>query len=528
VDHQQRSHNTDQLHDAGSAAERAEFQRLQVRLAEMFRNVFPDECAPRTVVVLPSLSLDQEVMSRITGVTHYEQRMLCLLLLLRMPRTRVIFLSSEPIADPVIDYYLHLLPGIPARHARERLTILCCHDGSARPLTEKILERPRLVQRICDAITDLDSAHLTCFNVSELERTLAVRLGVPIYGCDPDLLKLGSKSGARKLFRETGVLIPAGYEDLRDAAEIAGALADLRCELPTLRRAVVKLNEGFSGEGNAVFSFDGAPELSAGSAELTRWVRERLPFLGFEASGMTWETYQGKVHEMQAIVESFIEGDEKRSPSSQYRVDPTGDLSVISTHDQVLGGETGQIFLGCRFPADEEYRVEIQDVGRNAAEALRDAGVLGRFGIDFISVREPQGWKHYAIEVNLRKGGTTHPYLMLQFLTDGTYDEATGTYRAPSGRPCCYYASDNIQSAQYRGLSPDDLIDIAAMNDLHFHSAAQQGVVFHMIGALSEFGKLGIVCVDDTVDKAQQLYHQTIHVLDRETGARPFASRTGM
>jgi hypothetical protein len=42
-------------------------------------------------------------------------------------------------------------------------------------------------------------------------------------------------------------------------------------------------------------------------------------------------------------------------------------------------------------------------------------------------------------------------------------------------------------------LTPDDLIDIAVMNGLHFHSATQEGVAFHLLGALSEFGKLGLL-----------------------------------
>ncbi len=375
------------------------------------------------------------------------------------------------------------------------------------------------MRRIVEAIRDRNTAHLTCFNVTPLERTLAVRLGVPIYGCDPNLLPLGSKSGGRRLFREAGVPIPFGIEDLRDSADISEALAELRRHSPQMRRAAVKVNEGFSGKGNAVFDFEGAPDATSGTARLKEWVGARIAKIEFEAPGMTWETFEEKVAQMGAIVESFIEGDEKRSPSAQYRVDPLGNLDVISTHDQVLGGNSGQIFLGCRFPADGQYRLEIQRIGKVAAAALRDAGVRGRFGIDFVSVKEQGKWSHYAIEVNLRKGGTTHPYLMLQFLTDGGYDAETGLYRARGGRPCCYYASDNIQSTHYRGLSPDDLIDLAVLNNLHFHSAAQQGVVFHMIGALSEFGKLGVVCVADSDANAQQLYEQTIRVLDRETSA---------
>ncbi len=500
----------------GSGSEHEAFARLQARLAPLFRDVFPDPRAARTVLIVPSLSLDQEVMARISGVPHYEERLLCLLLLLRLPRTRVVYVSSEPIPDAVIDYYLHLLTGIPAGHARRRLTLLACHDGSARSLSDKILERPRLLERILAAIPDRATAHMTCFNVTAAERSLAVRLGLPIYGCDPRLLHLGSKSGSRRLFREAGVAVPEGFEDLADVADLAEALTRLKAGAPDLRRAVVKLNEGFSGEGNAVFSYAGAPR---GGADLERWVRARLAGMAYETDAMTWESFAAKVGEMGAVVEAFIEGEVTRSPSAQFRIDPLGELDVISTHDQVLGGAASQIFLGCRFPADARYRLEVQREGLEAARRLREAGVVGRFGIDFMSVHTGQGWQHYAIEVNLRKGGTTHPFLMLQFLTDGRYDPDTGQFHAPNGQPCCYYASDNIEASRYRGLTPDDLIDIAVLNDLHFHGATQQGVVFHLIGALSRFGKLGMVCVADDAAGAERLYRQTMTVLDRESGA---------
>lgn len=498
--------------DSDPAGQIETFRRLQARLPGQFRRIFPDESAPRTVLIVPSLTLDQEVMAKISGVIHYEERMLCLLLLLRWPRTRVVYITSQPIPEAIVDYYLHLLPGIPRDHARRRLTLLCCHDGAARALTAKILDRPRLLARIRKAIPDPESAHMTCFNVSDLERSLALSLGIPIYGCDPDLLHLGSKSGSRQVFREAGLAIPDGFENLADAQEVAEALAALKRRNPKLGRAVVKLNEGFSGEGNAIFPFDSAPD----GAGLARWIHDRLPGLAFEAQDMTWEAYSAKIREMGAIVESFVEGREKRSPSAQYRIDPLGGLEVISTHDQVTGGSSGQIFLGCRFPADQAYRLEIQAEGLKAAEVLRQKGVLGRFGIDFISVPEGRRWRHYAIEINLRKGGTTHPFLMLQYLTDGAYDSSTGLYHAPGGRPCYYYASDNLEASHYRGLAPEDLIDIAVENGLHFHGATQQGVVFHLIGALSEFGKVGVLCVADSPEGAERLYETTIAVLDQE------------
>jgi len=500
----------------GSSEEFAAFERLQSSLEPMFRALFDDERAPRTVVVVPSLSLDVGELTKLRGVNHYEERMLCLVMLLQLPRTRVIYLTSEPIHSTIIDYYLHLLPGIPGLHARERLTLLNCDDSSMEPLTKKLLDRPRLLQRLRDVVGDPSTAHITCFNASGLERTLAVQLGIPLYACDPNLALLGTKSLGREIFRDVGVPVPDGFEHLRDESEIIDGLAALRRRDPTLSRAVVKLNDSFSGEGNAVFSYEGAPEMG-----LDAWVKDRIhrDGLRFEAEGERWETYLAKYRDMGGIVEAFIEGgDQVRSPSVQIRIDPLGRVDIVSTHDQVLSGPSGQMYVGCRFPADIDYRLDIQAHAMRIANRMAAEGVLGRLAVDFISVRRGDRWEHYALEMNLRKGGTTLPFLMLQFLTDGEYNPEDGRYLTLSGQHLAYYASDNVERPEYKGLTPDDLIDIAVNNGLHFHAASQQGVVFHLIGALSRYGKLGMVCIGDSPEKAYALFEQTVECLDRETG----------
>lgn len=499
----------------GSPEEIAAFHGLQDRLADVFRRVTVDRRHPQTVVVVPSLSLDPEELAKVTGVHHYEERMLYMLMLLRRPRTRVVFVTSQQLDPIVVDYFLHLLTGVPSSHARERLILLHCSDASKQPLTAKVLARPRLIERIKAAMTPGVDAHLVCFNSSPLERTLAVQLGIPLYANDPALYSLGTKSGCRKIFRESGVLFPDGFEDLRDGTDIARALTALKERDPKMRRAVVKLNDGFSGEGNALFYFDGCEDRTG--ADLEQWVTDRLPNLKFEAPGEHWERYHAKFKEMQGVVEAFVEGVEKRSPSSQNRVNAVGQPMPISTHDQVLGGPSGQVFLGATFPADDEYRMDVQAAGLRIAAALATKGVIGRFATDFVSVKEDGVWKHHAIEVNLRKGGTTHPFLTLRFLTDGSYDPETGLFYSQSGRPKYYYASDSVQSDQYKGIGPSDLVDIAVEHELHFHSSTERGVVFHLIGALSEFGKLGMVCIGDNWQQARFLHRKTKDTLDQVT-----------
>jgi hypothetical protein len=207
----------------------------------------------------------------------------------------------------------------------------------------------------------------------------------------------------------------------------------------------------------------------------------------------------------------------KRSPSVQCRINPLGEIEVISTHDQHLEGESGQVYMGAIFPANEEYNAEIGSIGKKVAISLRDQGVLGRFGIDFISVKSENSWQHYAIEINLRKGGTTHPYLMLQYLTDGKYNYEKGIYTTFNHEPRYYYSSDNVYQPWYKGLTPYDLMEIAMTNGLQYNPMTQEGVMFHLIGALSEYGKLGVVCIGKTKFAAYRFYRRTTDVLDKET-----------
>jgi hypothetical protein len=319
------------------------------------------------------------------------------------------------------------------------------------------------------------------------------------------------------VFREAGVLLPDGYERLRDTDDIVGALAALKQQHPTLNRAVVKLNEGFAGEGNALFYYD---EIDGNMGpDIQAQIRAALPELQFQAGGECFESFTEKYADMGGVVELFVDGKNKESPSSQCRVNAIGEAQAISTHDQVLGGAGGQVFQGCTFPANPKYRMEVQEAGMRVAQVLASKGVMGRFATDFVSVPTESGeWQHYAIEVNLRKGGTTHPFLTLRFLTDGKYDLNNGEYYAQGGQAKYYYASDTLQSDHYKGLSPDDLIDIAVYHGLHFHAATERGVVFHLMGALSEYGKLGIVCIGDNPQQAQFLYKRTRSVLNREVG----------
>jgi hypothetical protein len=430
----------------------------------------------------------------------------------------MIYVTSMPIATSIIEYYLALLPGVIPSHARARLSLVSVNDSSPRSLSEKLQERPRLLRQITALIPDKSRSHLIPYNTTPLERDLALTLGIPMYGADPRLFELGTKTGCRTLFAEEGVPHPIGFEDLHTIDDLLAATIRMRTERPAIAEIIVKLNEGVSGEGNAIVRLEDLPAPSAPTERDE--IAGRLRTMSFEQPDMPFDGYMAKLAERGGIVEERITGIEVRSPSVQLRVTPVGEVELLSTHDQVLGGPSGQSYLGCRFPADFGYARAISAEAEKVGRRLAREGVTGRFAIDFVAVKDTSGgWTPYAIEINLRKGGTTHPFLTLQFLTDGRYDPNTALFLTPAGREKHLVATDHLESPLLRGLSIDDLFDIVARHGLHFDQARQSGVVFHMISCLTEHGRVGLTAVGDTPAQADATYQRAEKILLSEARA---------
>ena len=491
-------------------AVQAQFDALQRKLVPLWRSIQSFNQDEQTIVIAPSISLDFSATGAV--LQAYEERFLFLLFLLRQPRARVVYVTSQMIAPEIVDYYLDLLPGVPASHARRRLFFVAPLDGSARPLSQKLLERPDILDRIRSLVLDPDRAHLVPFNTTHLERDLSLALGIPMYGADPRFLPFGTKSGARQIFAEVGTPHPLGLEDLTGVDDLVEAIARMRAQKPAMHQVMVKLNEGVSGEGNALVTLGRLPP--PGDAGERAAIRDRLRAMTFELPGLTYDEYAGRLHARGGIVEERITGTDFRSPSVQLRVTPLGKVELLSTHDQVLGGPSGQSYLGCRFPASTEYAPLITREAAKVGAWLGAQGVIGRFALDFVVVRNARGhWEPYAIEINLRKGGTTHPFLTLQFLTDGVYDAETGIFTTATGHEKCLVASDHEESPAYRALTPHQLFDIAVHEGLHFDHARQTGVIFHMMSALAEAGRFGLTAIGDTHAEADALHAKTVSAI---------------
>jgi pheganomycin biosynthesis PGM1-like protein/ATP-grasp domain-containing protein len=470
-------------HPASELVARQRFATLQRRMA------FVDAAARRrragrSLVVVPSRT--PESWDEPAAKTQaYEERLLCTLQMLADEDLSIVYVTSSPVATTTVDYYLSLLPARRRWSARRRLTMLSTCDTAPCSLSAKVLAQPRLIAQIRAALPVHGLAQLVPYDTTTVERDLALALDIPMYGADPSHRELGTKTGSRELFARAGAPHPIGIERIWCEDDLVAAIALLRERRPRLEQVVVKLNEGVTGRGNAIVDLRGCSSIA-----------ERVASMTLEAEDLSVPAYLARLGELGGIVEERITGEELRSPSVQLNLTPGGTVEVVSTHDQLLGGRSGQSYLGCVFPAAPDYAEQIVEIARGVGDELARTGVIGRCAIDFVVARERGGWRPYAIELNLRKGGTTHPFLTADLLTGGTCGG--------------YVASDHLHAD---GLCGDRAIEVLQHSGLAFDPKRGAGVVLHMLGAAEPLGRIGATAIAATASEARALYAAAASVL---------------
>jgi hypothetical protein len=504
-------------HPAAEAWQGERFARLQQRLVAA-TTAGRRGASRRSVVVLPSRSVDRWHEPP-AETRSYEERLLSFLLDLRDPALEMTYVSSLPVAQRTIDYYVSFLPPTVRRSARRRLRLVSLGDDGHRPLSEKLLERPRVLEQIRSTFADPSIAYLMPYNSTGLERDVALALDIPLFGADPGHAWLGTKSGSRALFATAGVPHPLGYEQIRTIPDAVEAICALRAAKPKLAEAVIKLDHAVSGEGNAIVDLAGLPV--PGTSGEGGVIQQRLECVVPDFEGVSSAAYLRKLAAQGGVVEERIIGRDLRSPSVQLEITPAGAVRLLSTHDQILHGRSGQQFAGCRFPADRAYAPVVSALAQRVAEHLADTGVIGRLAVDFLVIRGvDDGWQPFALEVNLRMGGTTHPYQTLVRLTGGSYDPQNASFTTRRGNPRHYVASDHLEIPQLPMLGQVGLLARGMHEDIRFDHDRGCGVVFHMLSSIDSLATVGVTAIADAPHTADHLYAQVRTVLARAGGNR--------
>ena len=375
------------------------------------------ESETNDLVVLPSMSFDLQELRSVRGIVHYEERMLYFLFKLGHRHTRLTYVTSCPLDPAIVRYYLSFLKE--PEDIDSRMTLLSVCDGSLnQTLCQKVLNHPRLVARIRSQVHNHAKKHLLatptqlCVIRGTLEEVqLARALEIPMLAAKEEKNQSwGSKAGSRSCFEQLGIPYPDGVNRACfTEASLIEAIVALVARHPSVRAGVVKLQEGFSGNGNAILDCSSLQKYMAETVkrnnevlyQLTLDALNRLDFCSKERR--SWTEYRDQMRQMGAIVEVLIQPlrdsnqELMTSPSVQVVMHENQTVEVLSTHEQILDG---QRYTGCAFPCRAAYRQDLMEYGARAGRFLAQEGITDHFSIDFVCVENKEGvWSIYAIEI---------------------------------------------------------------------------------------------------------------------------------
>lgn len=452
-------------------------------------------------IMIYALNYADRILEEVPYLRYSAERSLCFLRDLRDPAVRMVVVTSEPVDPYTLEYHFRDVlrfddPLIES--ARARLTLLTPRSHLSRPLDELVLGDDRVMDVLRSTARESEATTIAHFMASPSLERLAGEIGAGLEeGGHSFVARWGTKAGGKEILRRAGVPVPDGPTDvLHSEAEVARAAVRLAAGGRRPRRVLVKLNANTwtASIGNVLVD---SAELRrtgdvVGSADVIRIPPDDLRR---ELAG------DG------AVVEEFVE-EITSSPSGLGRVGPDGTVTVLACHDQVL--DRGQ-YWGCRFPAADEWRPAIMDAVTRTGEVLARMGHRGTFGVDFV-VSGERG--PLAVEINLRKVGTSHVLEYAEALVDGRVGD-DGLLRRDGRQPVSYVNGRLLAPEVLRGIEPREAVERLRQEGLLYRRDTGRGVALHVLGALRTCGYVELTALGPTPEDAEACYKAAEAALTR-------------
>ena len=458
--------------------------------------------APRTIVLIPSISFEGLTAKYLVGLNFFEERNLFYLACLKNPKTRFIAVLSEGFQECFINYCIEHISqayNLGVYEIKERFEIVSIPTDGKQYLTKNILQNAEFSHRINNALIDKTNTLIDYWMVTDSDARLAMQLGLAYYGLQAEAFNIDSKASSRKIFRTLDIAIPAGRENLASFQEVQLALQEL-LEEASSETFIIKINQEEGGNGLA--------KIARATAFLPYQefldqiqITKNIPISEFEAA----------LQQQKAVLEAYIEAEIVAFPSVKMEILSDGVIRNLATHDQLLKDMT---YSGSIFPADPSYRSELIKLGQKISTHIAKLGVFGIASVDFLATKNSPNdtWKFWGIEINARKGATTHSIFWSKWLTKAEYDQSNGVLQAITGE-IMYQASEYFWTPNLSKIPPETILAAIKNAGLDFDHQKQSGVFVHMLSCVPKFGKFGATIIGHTKEEVTDYWEKLEQLL---------------
>ena len=320
----------------------------------------------------------------------YEERLLCLLLMLRDPDLRVVYVTSSPVRRAIVEYYLSLLgPELRRRrprtadaaHRRRRVRAPAVREAARAPAPARPASAGRSATRaLPPRPLRHDRARARPRRRARhpgLRRRSRARLPR-----DQERRRASCSRAPASRTRWASSTSPARRRAIEAIARLRAARPELAAGGGQARRR--RLRRG-QRDRRARAGCPRPARATSGSASA-----ERFDAMPLEAPGVPRRRVYLRARWRAAA--SSRSGSSGRSCAARASSSSSRPAATRGSSRRTIRSSSGQRYLGCRFPAEPAYaRADHARSRGGSAQLLAAAGRRGRAGIDFVVARDADG-----------------------------------------------------------------------------------------------------------------------------------------
>uniref|UniRef100_A0A7S0VNS7 IQCH-like ATP-grasp domain-containing protein n=1 Tax=Hemiselmis tepida TaxID=464990 RepID=A0A7S0VNS7_9CRYP len=408
----------------------------------------------RVVVHMPSISREEAQRVSMEDFLIRQNLQMGRLTWIASSDVEVVYVSPFPLSPDVVQYYTKFLQIQGLEHPDDRFK--CVHPEnydrfpSHFALATTLLYSPRCLKRIANYCKGKE-AYIIPGIVGPDDVKVATHLRMPMLSPEPQLAAVyGSKSGSKRIFSVAEVNTPPGAYDLYSEHETIHSLARLIFERLDVKVWLLKIDDEFAGRGHA--SLD-VTQLQCHQA-LTR-ERERSMSLWLDPNKQqaalnkvveelarvvpravriahkrlfpTWEGFLETFTRVGGVIEAVPTG-AVASPEVNLLIEPSGEVVVQSTHDQVFSADYQ--YVGATFPQKSTNQTALRQAAMAVGKACMDKGITGYLSVDFVSFNDADGMQRlWAVDLNIGLTDTAVSFEVFRFITSGHYNAVENAFR---------------------------------------------------------------------------------------------------
>jgi hypothetical protein len=439
---------------------------FRVRSKQLADNWNHLKASKHTVIHIPSLGYTYERRQTLTDFDVAQNAQMCRLCDIHDSNVDVIYVSPVAIGDEMIQYYERLLglsPAIKSGNAddqsdlRSRFTIITPEAAKSfkdrRMCLSSLLKySPRALKRIKSLIHGRPAYIISGVPHAD-DVYISDYLDVPVLSPEPEVARLYStKSGAKRIFSASGVVLPPGELDIYSLQQMYEILSQLIVDNLSVYRWLFKIDDEFDGRGIAYIDISQhlqcyvwcVKEAQRYGADKWRkkWAQEaaylkimnELPLVLSDYAKPSntkaypdWSTFIEAFLSQGGVIEACPPSDSVTSVSVGLLIQPgAAGAQLVASGDQIHA-DSQLACWGLSMPQSSVDPTVLNDACFKIAESCRVRGIVGYITIDFVTFINPLTMQQelWATDLDLCYTDTICMAHLIEFATGTRFESTT-------------------------------------------------------------------------------------------------------